>query len=416
MATTHYKYGGSKMELTELCPGSIEACKPFENQSAGEAAERGQRIHEHMETALISGKLLTTAPKGLDAKSAKEYEIGVKSAIKIIEIAQSHGFTRDELRVERQLPLPQIHPDAGGTPDVDVHRAFGDLVVIDLKTGSRQVGVEESMQLAFYGVCVLQSLSAFERATLDTAHMYIVQPDADGIEIHVRKWSLPVANLVKWEDRIRAAVQRSESNPSERIAGDHCEKKYCSARSVCPVYKEYLNQKAFSLFDTVAAGLKPEAALNTNVLAEQYKILPAIKAWCKEVEETVKRQLAVNPHSVPGFGLETGLGNRTWSDEKALKALCKELKLKLDEFSPRSLVSPAEFERILQARLKTAELTDEERNRLSTALKTDMPTLTERPTTGAKIVEKKDNDLATLFAPPEAKPELKATSLAELIG
>jgi hypothetical protein len=216
--------------------------------------------------------------------------------------------------------------------------------------------------------------------------MYIVQPDQDGIDIEVRKWTLPVSALVKWEDRIRDAIGRAEAHPTLRTPGDHCEANYCNARATCREYKGWLDERAFSVFSSVDAGLEPEVATEPEILARQYANVALIKAWCKAVEDAMRVALMTAPATQPGWTLQTGLGNRAWTNEKALRKLAKELKIKPDDFSPRVLISPAQFEKLLKIKQLVA----------------DISTMVERPETGAKIVKAEDKaGLAELFA--EAK-------------
>ncbi len=49
----HMKFGGSKMELLEACPGARKAIDELEvRPEPGEAAKRGTRIHAHVENIL----------------------------------------------------------------------------------------------------------------------------------------------------------------------------------------------------------------------------------------------------------------------------------------------------------------------------------------------------------------------------
>jgi hypothetical protein len=76
----------------------------------------------------------------------------------------------------------------------------------------------------------------------------------------------------------------------------------------------------------------------------------------KQASEDAKNQLLVNPSSVPGFALQTGLGHRKWDNESVTEAWAKSIGLKIDEYKPRELLSPPNMERVIKAHQLTVEL------------------------------------------------------------
>ncbi len=376
MANRHFKYGGSTIERVELCPGSVKAIQALGERSAGPAAERGTRIHARLEQLMAN-------PKSKTALSKDEEAVAQAALPVLLQLAAEHGFTPEDLQIEQQLTLHEVHDDAGGTPDIFAFKAFGDLFVPDLKTGRNFVSAEENLQLIFYGCCVMQSLDVFTRSTINNAHFIIIQPEQQPpYQVHVRKWSIPAAKLADYQQRFSAAILRAEAEPDKRIAGEHCEGKYCDARTTCPAYQAFLNERSAGAMFLAVAGEQPKAGRGAE-LAAQLKAVPLLKAFCKAVEDDAKQELLTAPGSIPGWSLADSYGNRAWKDDKAVLAKAKELKLKPEEYNPRSLISPAAFERLLKTK------------QLDVAV---MSELVERPYSGVKLAESKEADLAEKFA------------------
>lgn len=374
----HYKYGGSTIELTGLCPGSAKARVEHGPTAGGPAAERGIRIHSRVEQ-------LFKNPKDKKGALKEDEELIAQGVLTtLIEVAAELGFSKEDLLVEEQVTLHEFHIDAGGALDYGAFKVFGDLLIIDLKAGARFVSAFENIQEIFYGCCLLQRLDPFIRASLVNAHFIILQPEQQPpYEVQVRRWTIPVGELSAWQAQIKLIIDRAENNPDLRIAGDHCEGKYCPVRATCETRLQYLNEKSLGVFDELLAGNTPNVSCGGR-LAEFLKVIPEFEAWCKSVKEHAKQQLMTMPDAIPGWGLEDAYGNRTWVNDKELEKKAKELGLKPDEYRPRSLIGPAPFERLLKAK----------------KLECDLTPLVKRPYTGVKLTQTENpvNGLAELFA------------------
>ena len=373
----HKKYGGSTMERTELCPGSVKAISDLPvRPGAGPAAERGTRIHKLVET-LLAEPVDDTINRLETAETASEEErIAVIVAHNILSIASEHGFLPSALLIEQPVELDHIHPEAGGTADVIAYKAFGDLLIIDTKTGRRFVSAEDNLQLAFYALGALQGLDEFTRFTIENVHFVIVQPEQEApYDCAIRKWTISKADLLaNYEPRCRSIIERAEANPELRTPGDHCEGKYCDARHTCQAYKTWLAEKSQGAFLALLQGESdeiPQPQTDAD-LARALEAVPYIRAWCKHVEEMATKTLMGNPKAVPGWALVDSFGNRKWSDPEAAERALRggKIKLKLDELKPRSLLSPAQAEKLLKAQKKDTSVIE---------------SLTTRPYNGVKL-------------------------------
>ncbi|MDE2099340.1 MAG: DUF2800 domain-containing protein [Patescibacteria group bacterium] len=368
----HFKYGGSTIERIGLCPGSVKACEGID--SAGEAAKRGTRIHTLVELLWNEQPAAGEADEILIARAVVE---------KLAEIGAKYGFSKDEIRIEQQLAMFQTHDDAGGTPDGFAFRAFGDLLVIDLKTGAKKVSAMRNIQEIFYACTVAQNLDPFTLRSLLNLHLVIIQPDGDA-QCHVNEWTMPIAELDAWHAYFKSIIDRAEANPDLRVAGEHCRDLFCNARTVCPAYQAWLNEQSLGQLSQALAGeqIKPRG----EQLAAWLKIEPHIKDLLKQAEEDAKALLMEDKNAVPGFCLADSFGHYAWNDEKALVKILKEKGLKPAEFTTSKVISMTALAKVLKT--KQIEL--------------DLSALATRPKTGLKVVEAKEVDQAFAAFAPQA--------------
>lgn len=347
MATTHKKYGGSSIERTMLCPGSVKAIAELPQRPVSPHAERGTRIHAWLERYLkndLSVKAQTDQDK-------EEAMIAAKAGEKVKELIAHFGMSLSDFHQETFLDLAPDLQIAGGSPDLYGYVLMGDLVIIDYKGGSRRVKAEENHQLAFYACAVLNHINPFIRHTLNNCHMIIIQSSSEPpYDVETRIWTRPVADLPAYEALYRAAIIRAEQNPDERIPGEHCVNNYCDARTTCPQYLQWVASKQSE--ETAAIFLAAAQAESANerlrILLDGAKIA---EDTFKQAKEDAKTLLAINPTAIPGWYLKTDVkGDREFNDKKKAEKALKELGLKLDEFAPRELLSVARIEKLCKER------------------------------------------------------------------
>lgn len=383
MTTKHYPVGGSTIERIELCPASRKAVSELPPRPAGKAAERGTRIHSRAEEIFKGTRSKTkyTADEDAIAKAMVE---------KLLEVSTSLGFSKEEIIIEEQIAFLSIHPtDAGGTPDAVACRAFHDLMVADFKTGANAVSAFENIQMLFYGAMYFfEKLDPFTQATIKNFYAVILQPDlTDNTTIHARIWSMPCSEFTKYQARFQQAVANSILRDWEFKPGNHCEDKYCDARSTCTAYKEWLNKSTdgqlFDAIEKAKAGAKKLPTPSGLLLAELLKVEPLISKWLESAKKAAIGELAANPEAVPGFMLEPGQGQSRWADEAAVAAAAVKAGLTEDQYNPRKLITIGDFKKLVKGKM-----TDDE-----------VKALTERPVTDDKLVQKPATNLAD-FAPP----------------
>lgn len=400
MATEHFTYGGSAIERVIACPGSAAAINAIGKREAGPAAERGTRIHGWLEKYLTGDYAKASKSKKLSKQDKEEAMIAAAAGLKIKELASLHGFQPNQMVVEKKLCLSSVSEKAGGTPDVYLVRALGSLVVIDLKTGNKQVSAEENLQLLFYACAVVDNLDAFTAHAIEDVVLYIVQPDQEApYNCQVREWSIPAARLAEYREMFRTAINAAETNPQDRRAGDHCDGLYCDARATCPAYRAWLNERTSGLLDALTSGAPVKTIdMNGEELAKLLSIKTALNNLIKKAEEDAIALLRKNPDAVPGYALEDKFSNREWADSSAVLATAKSLDIKTSEVT--EVISPAKFEKLLKA--KSIDLAH-------------MPPTFREPA-GQGLVKSKAPQLSAfeVAAPPPVAPAIPALSLEAL--
>ena len=351
MATIHKTFSASSMSLISLCPGSVEAKKALPEKVTSEAAESGTRIHTLFEQYMKGD--LTPPPKKLTGDELVEAQIAAIAGLEAKRILSEIGLTMDDCEMEKLRDLAEGYEDAGGSSDLDGYRAFGDMVVMDLKTGRQQVAAEENLQLLTYAVAKLNSLDPFTRVCLNNCHMIILQPDQEPPhDVTVRKWTVPVADLLAYEALLKGIVDRARRNPHEREAGPHCKDKYCDARATCPAYIHWINEQSDGTVGRVLAGEKLSA---DDVMLSILNVSSELTDLVEQAKKLAKGKLEINPDTVPGWYLQP-MTAREWENEKQAEKELKALGFKIDDIAPRKFVSVAQAEKLIKARKLDATL------------------------------------------------------------
>lgn len=396
----HMKYGGSTIELVELCPGSPKAKAQIGPVSAGAAADRGTRIHKLVEQ-LWQGFY---EDDFLNPTKLEELECAKALVVALTDLVKKHGFTISEVRMEQAVTLHEIHPEAGGIADHVAYRAFGDLLVADTKTGYNYVSVEDSPQLAFYTEGALESMDDFTRASIRNITFAILQSGTEPpYEVSVREWTISkedYENKYAYPARFKTAIERAESQPDLRIAGEHCEAKYCNARTTCPAYLNYKNESGFNTLNRLMDGEKIDVkAVRGAKLGELAKALAGLDNLQKQVKDDIKTELMKDKTSVPGWELVDSYGSRVWKDAKQIEAIAREHKIKDSEIHVKTLVTPPQFEKLLKTMKQKLDP--------NTAWDKQLESYTERPYIGLRIAATKETGLIQQFATCE--DDLKGT-------
>lgn len=248
-----------------------------------------------------------------------------------------------------------VLPEVWGTAD---HTVFNPterrLIVTDLKYGQgERVFAVDNKQLRIYGLGMLKKVGTLY--DIDTVTLRIFQPRLD----HVDEDTLTVAELLEFEQELIAAVAAA-GRPDAPLVPGKAQCRWCKAKNDCKARTEYVMETVGSQFPNldITDPIPQKKArkqivtdstdrLNNEEVARYLQAVELVRDWCTSLEGYALFLLEQG-HEVPGFKLVRGKSNRAWgAEEDAVKKALRSVKLKVDQYMPRSLVSVAQAEKLV---------------------------------------------------------------------
>jgi len=372
---SHAPLSPSAMQRSLACPYSLVLGEGRSSPSSP-ASRRGDYLHSIAASAATSG--------GLDAalKNPAVLAAAAKAAGETFIVGPAeHAMLRAYLDVLAELDM-LASPTAKrfvehksvlnlvcyGTADfVLLDVASRRLDIVDLKTGSQFVEVEENAQLGTYALSELRNAGFDTKGGPWTVVLHIVQ----GTE-H-REWQAPMEWLTKLDHDIAVLsvnyagrkIDTSSLNP-----GDHC--RYCPGSDRCPARSGAALTAAQAVFGDLDAPPKTPPVVATMTTAQLQTVVAAediITDWIKSARKELTNRLIAG-EAVPGFKLVKALGNRVWTDPAAAARVLR--RHGVNPYDEPELKSPATIEK------------------MSKALKPVVDELTTRPDRGVVMAPERD--------------------------
>lgn len=257
-----------------------------------------------------------------------------------------------KLHVEQRMPIGHLtwEADACGTADAVIIQD-GEIIVIDLKYGMKEVNGDRNKQLMIYALAALEKFSMYP-GEFQTVRTVIIQPRIG----HYPEWSCTVGELLAFGDEVRAAA--NETRKAQAFSdggifdmrgwlnpGPHCQKNYCKARHKCPALAQFVTDSVGADFENLNK-IRHAPELDAPSLGTKMDAIPMIEDWCKAIRAKVEAELFAG-RAVPGYKLVPGKkGNRQWSDKEQAEATMKAFKLKVEEMYDLKLISPTSAEKL----------------------------------------------------------------------
>lgn len=337
--TTHSPIGPSGAARRKQCPRSVtlEALYPEtgDNPDAadGEASHwvLAQLLdHQQRNHAPQPG---TVAPNGV----VLTHEMVHGAALCADHVKATLGWDW-HLRafVERTFPIPSVHPQAFGTPDVQAWLDGGQrpvqLHVWDYKFGFRYVEEHGNPQCVDYVAAALDQAPGIGEVDI---HVHIVQPRAFHRGGSIRTWRTTRAEILPLIEESRAsAAEALGPDPRARV-GEEC--RDCKARHACPTLQAEGYRAAQYSSGVQPLDLPPAAlGLELRTLQQARARLDARIVGLEGQAEGLMRQ----GQRVPGFILQQGQGRERFKvpPEQVVqvgKLMGKNLAKPLDVVTPR---------------------------------------------------------------------------------
>ena len=293
-----------------ICAGAVTLEERFPQTERSEPAEEGKASHWVAESVLsISAALVgqfvgRMAPNGVIITesmtvAAQEYVEDVGGITPLVDA-----------QLETRVEIPRINPECWGTSDCwAFNPSTLTLTVWDYKYGWGIVEAYEGWQVICYAVGLVDMLVARGiREEAITVDMRIVQPRPYHSLGPIRSWKVNAVELRPYANTLHnQAAEALGPNPSTR-AGEHC--KDCTARHACPT----LQRAALAAMDIT--GQAVPHALDPDALGSELILLQAAYDAIKNRLTGYEAQalgLLKSGKGVPGWSIEPGKGNVTWS-------------------------------------------------------------------------------------------------------
>lgn len=381
-ARDHAQWSASATARNWQCQGAMAMATICPEGKESEHAARGTAAHQ------ISEMCLQTFSNAIDylgtVEKTKVFDVEIDE--EIVNSAQEYiDYVRKqskdcELMLETRFSLASLDPpfQAGGTCDAIVLNAAERLVeVIDLKHGVGVVNAKENPQLRTYALGALLSLSNDEAANYDRIKVTIVQPRAPHREGRIRSEEFHVADLIEWTSELMKAMHRSKDamdefakiNGNRVLFDDWADKylqtgacKFCPAEGMCPKQRSNALKVAPEIaqkwFEDPTAVTLPTLTNLPELMSPEERGhtldgLQMLEDWIKALR-SVEHTMAEKGNPATGWQLVDKEKRRAWAapEEKIAADLKSVVKLTDDQIYKKTVISPAQVEKILGAKRK----------------------------------------------------------------
>ena len=353
----HSEYSPSRMERIILCPGSTQLCRTVAPGEPSSHAQRGTRLHGHMENLLEN----STADVSQTDEDIVE-QVQLQECLDYVNVIKATLGGEDYIQVvERKVDLDHLDLSVVyGYLDLGIKcPARREAHVFDWKFGFNEVDARKNPQQMIYASGFLN----YQWENYDHITMHIVQPSIDNYD----SFKMTPGEINAWiNDKVRNAILQAESrNPMFKAGEKQC--KWCDAAPVCRTRHAQMMQDIACILDA-----------RENFQQISINEMCAILQKAKRVEDGIAamNQFVFNAASqgkeTPGFKLVRGRSSRAWKDPDAVVKF-------LDDYIPddmfiSKLVSPNQAEQRNKALKKNPEfeaLYEKSEGKLTLAKETD---------------------------------------------
>ena len=338
--TTHSQYAPSAAHRWLNCSGNIRvlAARQTPDDGGSVFAREGSAAHELGAWSLKKGAPPRSWTGGdidgfpVDEDMLAAVEIHTEYCAKIRNEAEWAGV---EISVMIDKPTNTF-----GT--ADFMALCGDrLHVVDYKHG-RGVSVSalDNEQLRMYGIGAVNQLPK-KFPTPKWVELVIIQPRVAG-EPAIRKEVISYLDLMIWRNEVLLPGFRACRDPqAPLVAGDWC--RFCPAQAECHELHRYVLHAARKDFQEVPPGAETvtDDEIGTSLMDSE-----VISAWVSAVRAEASHRLDQGG-SIPGWKLVAKRATRKWNNETAVSSILVGQGLNEDQFYKRSILSPAQIEKVI---------------------------------------------------------------------
>ncbi len=294
-------------------------------------AAEGTKAHEIAERLLRSGKVDSNDEELIES-------VNLYREILILSMVQTES--PNSLQVESKVNIPLLSELAFGTCDAWFNTS-NELYVFDFKYGK---GVREeatnNYQMMYYALGVIQT---HHLMGIDKIIMTIVQPRMDNVSTA----EISYGQLYHFYEKALAALRDGKTLK----VGEHC--RWCSAKAFCPEQLKTI-EEIFGVKLNMLNNVKSPSQLSEAEILKYLDNAELLYAWVRAVKNYAQSYIE-SGGELPGYTLESSLGNREWVDDSKVESLYK-AKLGEKIYSTPKLKSVAQLEKVVKKELGDAAL------------------------------------------------------------
>lgn len=342
----HAVLGASSAHRWMACPGSVRLSKDAPKRSS-RYADEGTAAHQLAERCLTEGVDAASRIGEVELVNGQAWDVTEEMAEAVqvfLDTVRGAALPGDTLLFEQRFDLSALYPGMFGTNDACVvSPARGRMYVLDYKHGKgHAVEAVGNPQLRYYGLGALMEVAP---TGIREIVLVVVQPRAPHRDGPVRSETITAMDLLEWTADLRRAAQATEDVFAPLKAGEHCT--FCPAAGTCPALRDRALEAAMAEFAgaTITVPADP-GLLSPDELARLLDSADLIDKWLAAVRAHALH-LAESGQAVPGYKLVDKRATRRWRDEDAAPQHLSAIGLKPDDIYKRSLLSPAQVEKLL---------------------------------------------------------------------
>ena len=327
--------GGSSADRVIHCPGSVALCREVPGSGTSDFAEEGTALHEAMnfilETDLDSDRdVIGHKFNGYEITESL-YDECIDPCIEFFDTIKDFDYF-----CEKRMEFKGV-PGAFGTVDI-IGTTPEKTVILDWKFGGGvPVTADENSQLMFYAYAALHDPQLSTYFSPDKPVELIIAQPRMGEEGFTR-WECSVMDLEIFANKLIKAVEVATQGSAPISRGKHC--KFCRAKPICPEYTEPAAEAM------TIAPLFAGDELDSEI-SEYMGMVPVLEEWVSAVKKLAHQRLE-DGADIKGQKLVAKRATRKWASEKGAEDLMKKFRIRVDEYKPRKLVTPAQAEKLLK--------------------------------------------------------------------
>ena len=311
----------------------------------------------------------------------EEMALGAQTCVDhVLQVCQARGGLRS-LWIEKHVSMPQIHALNNGTLDLALvaPQGYPEIHLWDAKFGHIDVAAFENWQEINYTAGIVNELGITGADDINwTVHMYIVQPFSYSPEGPIKTWTVNLADLRGYFNRLRMAAEKAIDSTT-LTPGPHCHR--CPRVGSCPAARKAVYSMAHYAdqpFDIDQLTVEDMAA-ERDILETIGKI---IKGRTSDIEAMLMHELKQGNSGETGLAVEASSGNLKWKiPPDQVLALGKQFGINA---AKEGVITPTQFKDAASAEMRDA-------------VNQTINTIAHRPPGGLKIIEAGNSLAARAF-------------------